>query len=187
MRKLTAGLFVTLDGVVQDPGGFGELDRGGWALNYFDDASREQSTEQLLAAGTFLLGRTTYEIIERAWSRNTGPYAEAMHKLPKVVISRTLRGELPWNATALPGEAAETVARLKQEPGGDIVMYGSFTLLRTLLHHKLIDELHVGVHPIVVGDGQRLFDGVLPGTTLRLVAATPSSTGVVTLTYAPAS
>lgn len=184
MRKLTAGVFVTLDGVAQDPGGFGELEHGGWALGYFDDASREQATEQLLASDTFLLGRTTYEIIERAWSRNTGPYAEAMHKLPKLVVSRTLRGELPWNATVLPGEAAETVAKLKQEPGGDIVMYGSFTLMHTLLRHNLIDELHVGVHPVVVGEGKRLFDGASPGT-LRLVAATPTPTGVVTLTYAP--
>jgi dihydrofolate reductase len=184
MRKLTAGLFVTLDGVVQDPGRFGELDHGGWALDYFDEESGRHATEQLLASDTFLLGRTTYEIIERAWSRNTGPYAEAMHKLPKVVVSRTLEGELPWNATAVRGEAADTVAKLKQEPGGDIVMYGSFTLMRTLLQHNLIDELNIGVHPLVVGAGKRLFDGASPGA-LRLVAATPTSTGVVTLTYAP--
>jgi dihydrofolate reductase len=107
-----------------------------------------------------------------------------MHKLPKVVVSRTLEGELPWNATAVRGEAAETVAKLKQEPSGDIVMYGSFTLMRTLLQHNLIDELNIGVHPLVVGAGKRLFDGASPGA-LRLVAATPTSTGVVTLTYAP--
>jgi dihydrofolate reductase len=184
MRKLIAGMFVTLDGVVQDPGGFGELDRGGWALEYFDDAAREAATESLLASDTFLLGRRTFETIEPAWSRNTGPYAEAMHKLPKVVVSRTLQGPLPWNAEALPGEAAQTVAKLKQEPGGPIVMYGSFTLMRTLLEHKLIDELHIGVHPVVIGAGKRLFDGALP-EPLRFVAATPSATGVVTLTYAP--
>lgn len=184
MRKLVAGVFVTLDGVVQDPGAFGELERGGWALDYFDEASREAATQALLASDTFLLGRKTYEIIEPAWSRNTGPYAEAMHAIPKAVVTRTREGTLPWNATALPGEAAETVAKLKQEPGRGILMYGSFTLMHTLLEHKLIDELHIGVHPVVVGAGKRLFDGALSGS-LRFVAATPSATGVVTLTYAP--
>lgn len=182
MRKLTAGAFVTLDGVFQDPGGFGELDRGGWALRYFDEASMRRATEALLASDTFLVGRGTFEAIERSWSGNTGPYAEAMHKIPKLVVSRALRGELPWNATALHGEAAETVARLKREPGGDIIMYGSAGLLRTLLEHDLVDELNVGVHPVVLGTGKRLFDGVSP-RSLSLVSATPSATGVVTLSY----
>ncbi|OPG05543.1 hypothetical protein B1R27_21030 [Streptomyces sp. GKU 895] len=184
MRKLIAGAFITLDGVVQDPGGFSEIERGGWALDYFDDISRRRATDALLASDTFLLGRATFEILEKAWSRNTGPYAEAMNALPKLVVTRTLRGPLPWNATVLAGEAAETVAKLKQQPGGDIVMYGSFTLMRTLLEQNLIDELNLGVHPLVVGEGRRLFDSASP-RSLRFVSATPSATGVVTLTYAP--
>ncbi|MFI8529328.1 dihydrofolate reductase family protein [Streptomyces aquilus] len=184
MRKLIAGAFITLDGVVQDPGGFSEMERGGWALDYFDDTSRQRATDALLASDTFLLGRATFEIIEKAWSRNTGPYAEAMNAIPKLVVTRTLRGPLPWNAGVLAGEAAETVAKLKQEPGGNIVMYGSFTLMRTLLEHTLIDELNLGVHPLVVGEGKRLFDRALP-RSLRFVSAAPSATGVVTLTYAP--
>jgi dihydrofolate reductase len=184
MRKLTVQAFVTLDGVFQDPGGFGELERGGWALGYFDDASRENATESLLASDTFLLGRKTFEIIEKAWSRNTGPYAEAMHRIPKAVVTNTLRGPLPWNATALPGDPAQSVAALKQQPGSGILVYGSATLVRTLLGHGLVDELVLGVHPIVLGAGTRLFDGGLPDP-LRLVDATPTSTGVVALTYAP--
>ncbi|MFE9880925.1 dihydrofolate reductase family protein [Streptomyces sp. NPDC005784] len=184
MRKLIAGAFVTLDSVVQDPGGFGETERGGWALEYFDDIARQRATDALLASDTFLLGRATYEILEKAWSNNTGPYAEAMHNLPKAVVTNTLSGPLPWNATALTGEAAETVTKLKQQPGGNIIMYGSFTLMRTLLQHNLIDELNLNVHPVVVGTGKRLFDTALP-RSLRFMAATPSSTGVVTLTYAP--
>ncbi|WP_328551510.1 MULTISPECIES: dihydrofolate reductase family protein [unclassified Streptomyces] len=184
MRRLIAGAFITLDGVVQDPGGFGETERGGWALEYFDDDARQRATDALLASDTFLLGRATYEILEKAWSSNTGPYAEAMHKLPKAIVTNTLSGSLPWNATALTGEAAQTVAKLKEQPGGDIVMYGSFTLMKTLLQHDLIDELNLGVHPVVVGTGTRLFDSVLP-RSLRFVSATPSATGVVTLTYAP--
>jgi dihydrofolate reductase len=184
VRKLIAGAFITLDGVVQDPGGFGEIERGGWALDYFDAASSQRATDALLASDTFLLGRATFEIIEKAWSANTGPYAEAMTDIRKLVVTRSPGGPLSWNATALTGEAAETVAKLKQEPGGDIIMYGSFTLMRTLLQENLIDELNLNVHPIVVGEGKRLFDGALP-RSLRFVSATPSATGVVTLTYAP--
>ncbi|MEZ0094533.1 dihydrofolate reductase family protein [Streptacidiphilus sp. EB129] len=183
MRRIKAGAFVTLDGVVQDPGGFGELDAGGWALAYFDEAARDRSTEALLGSGTMLLGRETFEVIEKAWSGNTGPYAEAMHAIPKLVVSRTLRDPLPWNATALTGEAALTVAELKRGEGGDIIIYGSFALLRTLLREGLVDELNLGVHPLVVGEGKRFLDGALP-LGLRFVSATPGATGVVTLTYA---
>jgi dihydrofolate reductase len=90
---------------------------------------------------------------------------------------------LAWNATAVAGDAAETVARLKRGDGGPVIMYASFLLLRTLLLRGLVDELNLGVHPLVLGEGRRLFDGALPHP-LRLVAATPSETGVVTLTYA---
>src|SRR5690242_4710959 len=107
-----------------------------------------------------------------------------MNNIPKLVVTRTLRGPLSWNATALTGEEGQTVAKLKQEPGGDIIMYGSSTLMRSLLQHNLIDELNLGVHPLVVGEGKRLFDGGLP-RSLRFVSATPSATGAVTLTYAP--
>ncbi|MGH3897335.1 MAG: dihydrofolate reductase family protein [Pseudonocardiaceae bacterium] len=180
MRTIIAAALMTLDGVVQDPGGFGETERGGWAQHHFDDEARERATEGVLASDTFLLGRRTFEILERAWSKNTGPYAEAIHKIPKVVATNTLHGELPWNATALNGDAARTVAELQ----GTILIYGSFTLVRTLLQHKLLDQLHIWVFPIFLGSGRRLFDGAMPGD-LRLVAATPHASGVVTLTYAP--
>ena len=180
MRTIIAAAFMTLDGVVQDPGGFGETGHGGWAQHYFDGEAREQATKQVQASDIFLLGRRTYEILERAWSGNTGPYAEALHRIPKVVVTSTLRGSLPWNATALNGDVAQTVAELD----GTILIYGSFTLVRTLLEHKLIDQLHIGVYPLFLGSGQRLFDGAAPGE-LRLVAATPEPSGVVTLSYAP--
>jgi dihydrofolate reductase len=180
MRKLIAGAFVTLDGVVQDPGGFGELEQGGWALGHFDEAARDQATAALRNSDTFLLGRATFDVIEKAWSQNTGPYAEAMTAIPKLVVSRTLRGPLSWNAQALTGEAAETVRELKEGPGGDIVMYGSFTLMRTLIQHNLLDVLNLGVHPVTVGEGKRLAEGL----KLDLVETTTSKTGVVTLTYA---
>lgn len=179
MRKIIASTFMTLDGVVQDPGGFGEIEQGGWALRHFDKESIEKSTEQVLASDTFLLGRRTYETLRKAWSDNTGPYAEALHNIPKVVVTNTLQGKLPWNATALNGDPAETVAGLD----GTSLIYGSFALVRTLLEHKLIDEFNVGVFPVYLGSGERLFEGGLPGE-LRLVSATPRPSGVVTLSYA---
>ena len=184
MRKLTVQTFVTLDGVAQDPGGFGELERGGWALGFFDDTSSRSATESILANDTFLLGRQTFEMLEKSWSQNTGPYADALNRIAKVVVTNTLRGSLPWNATALPGDAAQTVAELKEAPGGGILTYGSVTLVRTLLQHGLVDELVLGVHPVVLGTGTRLFDDGL-ANPLRLVDATPTATGVVALTYAP--
>jgi dihydrofolate reductase len=180
MRTIIAAAFMTLDGVVQDPGSFGETEHGGWAQRYFGDEAREQATKQVLASDLFLLGRRTYEMIERAWSGNTGPYAEALNRIPKVVVTSTLHGPLPWNATALNGDAAQAVAGLD----GTILIYGSFTLMRTLLQHKLIDQFHITVHPLFLGSGRRLFDGAAPGE-LRLVGATPQPSGVVTLSYAP--
>jgi dihydrofolate reductase len=178
MRTIVAGAFMTLDGVVQDPGGFGETEQGGWAQRHFDEEAVTRATEQVLAADTFLLGRRTYELLRRAWSANTGPYAEALHKIPKVVVTNTLRGPLPWNATARGGDAARTVAELD----GTVLVYGSFTLVRTLLAHDLLDEFHLGIYPLFLGGGRRLFDGAAPGE-LRLHAATPHPSGVVTLSY----
>jgi dihydrofolate reductase len=180
MRTIIAAALMTLDGVVQDPGSFGETEHGGWAQRYFDDQAREQATKQVLASDIFLLGRRTYEILERAWSGDTGPYAEAINRIPKVVVTNTLRGSLPWNATALNGDAAQAVAGLD----GTVLIYGSFTLVRTLLQHKLIDQFYIGVQPLFLGSGRRLFDGAAPGE-LRLAAATPQPSGVVTLSYAP--
>jgi dihydrofolate reductase len=180
MRTIVAGVFMTLDGVVQDPGGFGETDHGGWALPYFDEATQETSTQQVRASDVFLLGRRTYEILQRAWSTNTGPYAEALHEIPKVVVTNTLSGSLPWNAIALRGDPAQTVASLE----GNVLIYGSSTLVRTLLQHKLIDRLHIGVYPVILGSGRRLFEGAAPGK-LQLASAAQLPSGVVSLTYSP--
>lgn len=178
MRTIVASEFMTLDGVVQDPGGFSETEHGGWALRYFDEAAITAATDRVRASQIFLLGRRTYQILERAWSKNTGAYAEALHEIPKIVVTNTLQGSLPWNATAVSGDPARTVAELQ----GNILIYGSFTLVRTLLQHKLIDELHISVFPIFLGTGTRIFDDATPGE-LRLLAATQHPSGVVTLSY----
>jgi dihydrofolate reductase len=185
MRKLVVSTLVTLDGVVQDPGGFGEIEHGGWAQAYFDPQSQRNSLEQLLDSDVFLLGRTTYEAFYRAWKDNTGDYAEAMHRIPKLVASRTLSGPLPWNASVLSGDVPAEVEKLKQQPGKQILMYGSGTLMHALLAHDLIDELKLGLYPIVLGGGMRLFPDGIAVTRFRLVDSDSTESGAVSLTYQP--
>jgi dihydrofolate reductase len=187
MRKLTVSHLVSLDGVIQDPGGFGETAQGGWANPYFTEAAAQESLNRLLECDYFLLGRVSYELMYKAWGNAEGSaYMDRVREIPKLVASHTLTGQLPWNATAIGGDVAAELSRIKQEPGGDIEMYGSATLLQTLMRHNLVDEYHVGVHPIVLGSGTRLFtdDGV--PATLRLAKSRTLDTGVLDLTYVPA-
>ncbi|MFC7621656.1 dihydrofolate reductase family protein [Microlunatus sp. GCM10028923] len=174
-------MLMSLDGVVQDPGGFGETEHGGWALAGFTEESRQRATEQLERADYFLLGRTTFELLHGAWSANTGPYAERMHALPKLVASTTLRDPLPWNARVIEGDPVAAIAALRQQDGGDIVTYGSVSLVRELLAHGLVDVLEIALYPLVLGTGKHLFGDT--GHALRLVDANRESSGVITLTY----
>ncbi len=186
MRKLSVSTLVTLDGVIQDPGGFGETEQGGWGNPYFTADAQQNALEHLQAADYFLVGRVTYELLHQAWgSSQGGAYLDRMNQIPKLVASTTLTGTLPWNATALDGDVAAEIARLKREPGGDIEVYGSATLVQTLMRHDLIDEYRVAVHPIVLGGGTQLFPQGGATATLRLTAARTLDSGVVSLTYVP--
>ncbi|TDP89906.1 dihydrofolate reductase family protein [Labedaea rhizosphaerae] len=183
MRQLHASSLMSLDGVVQDPGGFGETDQGGWALPYFDEEAVRDSMAALAAADTFLCGRVTYELLSRAWSGNTGPYPDMINAMPKLVASKTLSEPLTWNATVIDGDPVEHLTALKQRPGKDIVMYGSPTLMHTLMQHDLVDTFKVTLMPLVLGSGSRLFlDGAVP-KTLDLVETKPLRSGAVMLTY----
>jgi dihydrofolate reductase len=188
MRKLTVSTLASLDGVIQDPGGFGETDQGGWANQYFTDQARQEALDRLLASDYFLLGRTTYELMYRSWGnvKDGGPYLDRTNEIPKLVASTTLSGSLPWNATVIQGDVAEEVAQLKQQTGGDIEVYGSSTLVQTLMKHNLIDEYRVAVHPLVLGGGTRLFPDGGVRTTLQLSDARQLESGVVELVYLPA-
>jgi dihydrofolate reductase len=186
MRKLSVSTLVSLDGVIQDPGGFGETADGGWANPYFTADAQQTALEHLQAADYFLTGRVTYELLHKAWGSIRGSaYLDRMNEIPKLVASSTLTGPLPWNATAVNGDVAAEIARLKGEPGGDIEVYGSVTLVQTLMRHNLIDEYRIAVHPIVLGGGTRLFpQGGVPAT-LRLTSTRTLDSGVVNLTYVP--
>ena len=186
-RKLKASLLVTLDGVVQDPGGFGETDQGGWAGPFFTDEARQSAYEQVMAADYFLCGRLTYELLSKAWGNVSGSdYLDRVNAMPKLVASRTLTGRLEWNATVIDGDVAEAIRKLKQEPGGDIVLYGSASFMQTLMKHDLIDEFRISIHPIVLGRGKRLFPEVGETARLRLAGAKALDSGVTILTYLPA-
>jgi dihydrofolate reductase len=132
MRKLTVSTLVTLDGVIQDPGGFGEIAEGGWANPYFTEEASQEAYEHLMASDYFLCGRVTYKLMSKAWGGiKTGPYLERMNSIPKLVASRTLAEPLNWNATLIKGDVARAIAKVKQEPGKGIEMYGSASLMQS--------------------------------------------------------
>jgi dihydrofolate reductase len=191
MRKLVAGTFVTLDGVMQGPGGpeedrDGGFEHGGWSVKYWDEMMGKVVVEQTLQADALLLGRRTYEIFASYWPRVTDPndpVATKLNGMPKYVASRTL-GKVDWaNSTLLQGDAATAVARLKKGTGGEIHVTGSSNLIQTLLKHDLIDEFRLWVFPVMVGTGKRLFgNGTIPGA-FRLADAKTSTTGVAIHRY----
>jgi dihydrofolate reductase len=187
MRRLSVSTLVTLEGVIQDPGGFGETKQGGWGSPYFTDEAQQLALDHLMASDYFLCGRITYELMSKAWGNiKGGPYLERMNAIPKLVASRTLTEPLSWNATLIKGDVAEQIRKVKQEPGKGIEVYGSASLMQTLMKHDLIDEYRIWVHPFVLGGGKRLFIDGGQAATLRLVAIKRLSSGVAILTYEPA-
>ena len=191
MRKLVVGAFVTMDGVMQAPGGpdedrDGGFQHGGWLVPYFDEKLVEIMTDWTKRAGAFLLGRKTYEIFAGSWPRSTDPadeIATALNTRPKFVASRTL-DKLAWNNShLLKGDVAEEVAKHKMQEGGEIQVHGSSDLLQTLLKHNLIDTLRMWQFPVVVGTGKRLFgEGTIPGS-FRIVDTQKTATGAVLHVY----
>src|SRR3981081_2280887 len=160
MRKVVASTFVTLDGVFEDPGGAEGFDRGGWSFKYVgrSDDDQKYQGELLTETDALLLGRVTYEGFAKAWPSMTdgGWYAEKMNSMPKYVASSTL-DKAEWNnSTVIKGDVAKEVARLKQQPGQNILIFGSGELVNSLLQQELIDELRLLVHPVVLGRGKRL-------------------------------
>ena len=181
MRKVTAGLFLSLDGVTESP------ER--WQLPYFSDEIEEAVGAAMAAADAMLLGRVTYEEFASYWpgvSSENQPFADYMNDTPKFVVSTTLEEPLEWNnSTLIKGNVAEEIAKLKQQPGKSIGITGSATLVQSLLQDDLLDELGLLVHPVVVGSGKRLFEEGGDQKGLKLVDSRTFSTGVVYLTYQP--
>jgi len=178
MRKIVATEFLSLDGVMGDP--------QNWSFPYWTDEIGKFKRDELFASDAQLLGRVTYEGFAAAWPSRTDEdgYADRLNSLPKYVVSTTLE-KAEWNNSHLISEhVAEAISNLKQQPGQDILIHGSQTLVQTLLKHDLIDQYHLLVFPLVLGSGLRLFkDG--SKTALKLVETKTFSSGVVAHIYQP--
>jgi len=179
MRKVIASEYVTLDGVMEEP--------GTWSFPFWNDELAKYKYDELFASDALLLGRVTYQGFAAAWPTmtDTGDFGERMNSLPKYVASTTLQ-EVTWNATVITVDVAAAVAHLKQETGQDILVAGSGELVQTLMQQDLIDEYRLLLHPIILGSGKRLFREGSTTKNLTLVETKTFSSGVVVLTYQPA-
>ena len=187
MRKLVVGTCITLDGVMQAPGGpdedrDGGFPHGGWLVPYFDETFVENMTAWTKRADAFVLGRKTYEIFADSWPNTTDP-EEPLNIRPKFVASRTL-DKVGWqNSVLIKGDVAREIARLKEQDGGEIRVHGSGNLIQTLLQHDLVDTLRIWQFPVVLGTGKRLFgEGTIP-RGFRLLDTQLNTTGAVLHVY----
>jgi dihydrofolate reductase len=193
MAKVVLSTFLSLDGVMQAPGGpdedrSGGFEHGGWQMPYFDDIAGQAVSEGFATSGGMLLGRKTYDIFAAYWPNqpDDDQIAGAMNAMPKYVASTTLQEPLDWsNSTLLKGDIAEEVTKLKKQPGKDLQVIGSGDFAQTLMQNDLVDEYRLMVHPVVLGNGKRLFRDGSKKIPLRLIDSTTSSTGVLILIYQP--
>ena len=191
MRNISATLSMSMDGVVQAPGRpdediRGGFDRGGWAVPYNDEVMAQRMGEGMASSGAMLFGRRTYEDFYGYWPRQTdNPFTPYLNQATKYVVSSTLAEPLPWeNSILLPGDPAVSVAELKADSGPDLGIVGSAQLVRSLLAANLVDRYLLLIHPLVLGQGRRLFDEQGPGVEFELVDSVTTSKGVIIATYA---
>ena len=178
MRKIIVSTMVTLNGVEQNP--------QRWSFDYANDEFMKYASEQLFASDALIMGRVTYEGFATSWSARAGAdaFADKINALPKYVASRTLKDPLTWNSTLLKGDIAAEVAKIKQQPGQNILQYGIGELTDTLMENGLIDELRFLVYPVVMGGGGHMFE-TIDKTTLKLLDTKTFSNGVLVLHYQP--
>jgi dihydrofolate reductase len=191
--RLTVTSHLTLDGVMQSNGkpepelndGF---EQGGWQVPYFDQDMDRLTADWIAAADAFLFGRRTYELFAEYWPQVTDPAdprATRLNALPKYIASATL-DRVQWNnSVLLQGDVAEEVAKLKRQPGNELQVHGSAALVRTLMRHDLVDEYRMLIHPVVLGNGKRLFDAGTTPAALELIDTKTTSRGVVAHMYRP--
>ena len=187
MSRIVVTEFMTLDGIMEDPGGSENFRRGGWAFQFDRGQEGDQfKADELSASEASLLGRVTYEGFAEAWPSRTGEFADKLNNMPKYVVSTTL-DHADWNnTTVIKGNVADEIAKLKASPGGDILVAGSGQLVQTLMEHDLVDEYRLMVFPVILGSGKRLFKDGIDQHALRLVEAKPvGPAGVITLVYRP--
>ena len=181
MGRIVVTEFVTLDGVMEDPGGGEDFERGGWAFQFERGPDGDAfKLEELQSADAMLLGRRTYEGFAQAWPSMTDEagFAEKMNSMPKVVVSSTLENPEWTNSRVVDGDIGEIAAALKAEHEGDVLVAGSAQLVQGLLEHDLVDELHLMIYPVVLGTGKRLFGATSDKKRLRHVETKPLEDGV---------
>jgi dihydrofolate reductase len=188
MRELIVNTFLTIDGVMQAPGGPEEdpsdgFEHGGWSFGYWDEQMEGAMGQSMSKPFDLVLGRKTYEIFAAHWPHTDDPGAEPLNKATKHVASTTLT-ELEWeNSTLIEGEVPEGVRALKQQDGSELQVHGSANLIQMLLEHGLVDEFRLWTFPLVLGKGKRLFDGGTVPAGLELASSQVSSTGVIMASY----
>ena len=187
MGQIVVTEFVSLDGVMEDPGGAENFKHGGWSFKISrGDEGDKFKLDETFASEALLLGRVTYEGFAEAWPSRDGEFADKFNNMPKYVVSSTL-AEPEWNnSTVLNGDIVEEVGKLRGELDGDIVVHGSAMLVQTLLEHDLVDQLRLMVFPVVLGGGKRLFGDTSDTKPLRLVDSKVVGDGVTILIYEPA-
>ena len=188
MGRIVVTEFVSLDGVMEDPGGSENFRHGGWSfeIERGEDGDRFK-LDETMSADALLLGRRTYEGFAEAWPSREGEFADKFNNMPKYVVSSTLKDPDWTNSTVLDGDVVEDVSKLRQEFDGEIVVHGSAQLVQALVEHGLVDELRLMVFPVVLGAGKRLFGETSDKRRLRLADSKTVGDGVAILTYEPAA
>ena len=187
MGKIVVTEFISLDGVIEAPGGGESFKHAGWSFKFNrGDEGDKFKLDETRSSEALLLGRVTYEGFAAAWPSRDGEFADKFNSMPKYVVSSTLTKPTWNNSTVLKGDVADQVAKLKQKHDGNIVVHGSARLVQSLLEHDLIDELRLMVFPVVLGTGKRLFGETTDMKTLRLANSKVVGDGVAIFTYEPA-
>jgi dihydrofolate reductase len=184
MGKIVVTEFISIDGVVEDPGGSEDFKYGGWSFEFSrGDEGDKFKLDEAMASDALLLGRVTYEGFADAWPSREGEFADKFNNMPKYVVSSTLSDPDWTNSVVVDGDLADAVSKISAEHEGDIVVHGSVQLSQALLDKDLVDELRLMVFPVVLGAGKRLFGETSDKKTLKLIESQPVGDGVVILVY----
>jgi len=188
MGRIVVTEFVSLDGVIEDPGGSEDFKYGGWSFEFNrGDEGDKFKLDETMDSGALLLGRRTYEGFADSWPSRDGEFADKFNNMPKYVVSSTLKDPEWTNSTVIDGDLAEEVSRLREEVDGDVVVHGSAQLVQALVDQGLVDELRLMVFPVILGAGKRLFGETGDKKGLRLTESRTVGDGVAILIYQPAA
>jgi dihydrofolate reductase len=188
MSRIVITEFVSLDGVMEDPGGSENFRHGGWSFEFSrGDEGDKFKLDETMSSDGLLLGRVTWQEFAKHWPKRDGEFADRFNEMPKYVVSNTLENADAWNnSTIISGDIVEQIAKLRDQPGGDVVVHGSAQLAQTLIDNDLVDELRLMVFPVILGSGKRVFGETSDKKKLRLKSSRTVGDGVEIQIYEPA-